>query len=488
MKIAIIASECAPFAKTGGLADVIGALPKYLAALGVEVKVFIPKFDIIDDQKYEVLHCPDIGEIEIHIAGIRRAVTVDTAMIPKTSVPVYFIDCPEYFHRGRIYTDDTDEDERWILFNKGVIETLQRLRWAPDVIHCNDWQTGLMPLLVRDNYGWDKLFERTAFLFAIHNIGYQGRFPQETLAKGELRQDLYYPYGPLEFNNTVCMMKAGIIFSDIISTVSETYSREILTAVQGAGMQDILRLRDADVFGVLNGVDTEEWNPATDELLPFRYSADDLSGKLMNKKFLLGKTTIPFDEQVPLIGIISRLVAQKGFDIVAEAIDDLMALDAQWIILGSGDEKYEQLFTAMNAAMPSKCWCYIGFNNELAHLIEAGADIFLMPSHYEPCGLNQMYSLRYGTIPVVRQTGGLADTVQDWHEQQSYGQDTGTGFSFKNISGDALLHTVQRAIETFHKPAEWKAIQRNGMSRDFSWRHSARRYVELYTKAIVKRQ
>lgn len=488
MKIAIIASECAPFAKTGGLADVIGALPKYVAALGVDVKVFIPKYDTVDDRKFDVRRCSDIDPIEIRIADIRRTVTVHTASIPASNVPVYFIDCPEYYRRGRIYTDDADEDERWILFNKGVIETLQRLRWAPDVIHCNDWQTGLMPLLVRENYGWDQLFRRTAFLFAIHNIGYQGRFSRETLVKGDLRQDLYYPYGPLEFNNTVSMMKAGIIFTDIISTVSETYSREILTDAQGAGMQDILRLRDADLYGVLNGIDTDEWNPATDPLLPHRYSVDDMTGKALNKKFLLAKTAIPFDEKTPLIGIISRLVDQKGFDIVADALDGLMKLDAQWIILGSGDEKYEQLFTAMRDAHPSMCWCYIGFNNELAHLIEAGADIFLMPSHYEPCGLNQMYSLRYGTVPVVRQTGGLADTVQDWHEQRSYGQDTGNGFTFKNISGDSLLHTVRRAIETYHQPAEWTTIQRNGMTQDFSWEHSARRYIDLYHKAIHKRQ
>lgn len=482
MKIALVASECSPFAKTGGLADVIGALPKYLAALGVEVKVFIPKFSLIDEEKFHLTQVNAIGTLAIRVAGTPHAVTVYTAALPRTTVPVYFIDCKEYFHRKDIYTDDPDEDERWILFNKAVIETLQRLQWAPDVIHCNDWQTGLLPLLVKDNYGWDRLFEGTSFLYSIHNIAYQGKFPPATLAKGELRKDYYYPGGPLEYYNTVCMMKAGIVFSDIISTVSETYAREILTPHFGAGMQDILRTREHDVFGVLNGIDTEEWNPETDRYLPYHYSRDDLSGKLKNKQFLLTKASLPFDEQTPLIGIVSRLVEQKGFDIVAEAVDDLLTLNAQWIILGTGREKYEQLFADIAAKFPDRCRTHIGFNDELAHLIEAGADMFLMPSHYEPCGLNQMYSLRYGTVPIVRKTGGLADTVHDWDEFP----ETGTGFSFVEANGTALVRTVQRAIDLFHQPNIWRKIQRNGMTQDFSWEHSAQKYIELYHKAIHK--
>ncbi|MEW5800227.1 MAG: glycogen synthase GlgA [Bacteroidota bacterium] len=484
MNVAIVASECAPFAKTGGLADVIGALPKYLGKLGVDVKVFIPKYDIIDEKKHSLRFMSEINGINVRVAGNPRTVFLHTANIPGSEVLVYFIDCREYFFRGKIYTDDWDEDERWILFNKAVIETIQRLQWKPDVIHCNDWQTGLLPLLVKDNYGWDRLFDHTSFLYSIHNIGYQGRFSHETLVKGELRSDLYYPGGPLEYQNTVCMMKAGIVFSETINTVSETYAREILTDEYGAGMQHILRTRERDLHGILNGIDTEEWNPETDKYLPFHYSKDDLSGKLKNKKYLLEKTTIPFDESIPLIGIISRLVEQKGFDLIYDAIQELMTFDARWVILGSGHEQYERLFKAMSRTLPKKCWAYIGFNNELAHLIEAGADMFLMPSHYEPCGLNQMYSLRYGTVPIVRKTGGLADTVQDWHEYQSYGKDTGDGFSFNDISGYALTHAIKRAIDSFHIPDEWKKIQRNGMTKDFSWENSARKYIELYNKAI----
>jgi len=482
MKIALVASECTPFAKTGGLADVIGALPKYLAKLGVDVKVFIPKYDIIDEKKHSLRFMSEINGINVRVAGNPRRVYLHTANIPGSEVLVYFIDCREYFFRGKIYTDDRDEDERWILFNKAVIEALQRLQWAPDVIHCNDWQTGLLPLLVKDNYGWDRLFEETSFLYSIHNIAYQGRFPPETVTKGELRKDYYYPGGPLEYYNTVCMMKAGIVFSDIISTVSETYAREILTPHFGAGMQDILRTREHDLFGVLNGIDTEEWNPETDCYLPYHYSRDDLSGKLKNKQFLLTKTSLPFDERTPLIGIVSRLVEQKGFDLVAEAIDRLMAVNAQWIILGTGREQYEQLFADIASKFPDRCKAHIGFDNELAHLIEAGADMFLMPSHYEPCGLNQMYSLRYGTVPIVRKTGGLADTVRDWNEEP----ETGTGFSFVEANGTALVRTIQRAIDLFHQPDIWRKIQRNGMAQDFSWEHSAQKYIELYHKAIHK--
>lgn len=488
MNVAIIASECAPFAKTGGLADVVGALPKYLLNQGIDVRVFIPKYDSISETQYQLWYHGEIGEIRIRVGGIPRSVYLHSATLPGSTVPVYFIDCREYFYRGKIYTNDWDEDERWILFTKAVIEVIQRLQWKPDVMHCNDWQTGLLPLYVKDNYAWDRMFDATAFLYSIHNIGYQGRFSRDTLVKGELRGDLYYPDGPLEFENSVSMMKAGIVFSEIISTVSETYAHEILTDAYGSGMQHVLRRRQNDLFGVLNGIDTEEWNPETDRYIPFHYSASDLSGKTKNKKFLLEKTTIPYDDSIPLIGLISRLVAQKGLDLIEDSINELMNMNAQWVILGTGEERYERLFKAMSASLPKKCWTYIGFNNELAHLIEAGADMFIMPSHYEPCGLNQMYSLRYGTVPIVRNTGGLADTVQDWHECLAVGQDIGDGFSFNDATGTALADTVRRAIDSFQIPSEWKKIQSNGMSKDLSWDHSAREYRQLYSMAISKRR
>jgi starch synthase len=487
MNVAVVSSECAPFAKTGGLADVVGALPKYLAAHGVDVKVFIPKYDTINEKKFGLVYQDSIGEMKVRVGGFPRSVYIHKATLPQSAVEVYFIDCREYFDRGTIYTNNWDEDERFILLNKAVIELCQRLQWAPDVFHCNDWQTGLLPLFVKDNYSWDRMFDHSAFLYSIHNIGYQGRFSFDTIAKAELRPE-YGRGGLLDFDNSCCMMQGGILLSEVVSTVSETYAKEVMTPAFGSGMEKILQQRENDFFGVLNGIDTEEWDPASDRLIPFHYSADSIAGKEKNKRFLLEKTSLTYNERVPVIGIISRLVAQKGFDLIEEAIHGLMGLNAQWVVLGSGEERFERLFTAMSNALPQKCWTYLGFNNELAHLIEAGADMFLMPSHYEPCGLNQMYSLRYGTVPIVRKTGGLADTVRDWHEYRSYGKDTGNGFSFRDATGYALESTVRRAIDSFHIPEEWATIRTNGMTGDFSWDHSAKEYLRLYERAIASRR
>ncbi len=483
MKIAFVSSECVPYAKTGGLADVTGTLPKALEKLGCEVKIFIPKYSSIDESIHGMRFNWDVGEMPIRVNGVVRSVHLHQAKLPNSNVEVNFIDCPHYFHRGRIYTNDMDEDERFILFSKGVIESLQRLAWAPDVIQCNDWQTGLIPLYIKDNYNWDRLFDNTATLFTIHNIGYQGRFSKSTLMAAEIRGDLYYPDGPVEFEDSVSFMKTGIVFADLINTVSNKYSHEILTEEYGAGLHTVLRARKEDVYGILNGIDYTEWHPEVDRFLPFSYSKKDLSGKMKNKKFLLEHFNMPFDENVPLIGMISRMVLQKGFDIFAGALEDLLKLNAQFIILGSGEDKYESLFRIVSQRFPHKVGAYIGFNNELSHLIEAGADMFLMPSRYEPCGLNQIYSLKYGTVPIVRKTGGLADTVKDWDEEKSFGFDHGNGFSFYDHSSFALYSSVERAVNTFKQKDIWKKIQLNGMNMDFSWDKSAEKYMELYKMA-----
>jgi starch synthase len=451
------------------------------------VKLFLPKYYRIDEFKHDLHYNWDIGEMLIRIAGHVRSVHLYQAKLPGSDVEVNFIDCPHYFHRGNIYTNDSDEDERFILLCKGVIEALQRLKWVPDVIHCNDWQTGLLPLYIKDNYSWDRMFDRTASLFTIHNIAYQGRFLKDTLLKAELKEDYFYPVAPVEFENTVSFMKAGILFSEIINTVSKTYAHEILTPEYGAGMNSFLYKRKDDFYGILNGVDYDVWDPETDKHIPFRYSAKYLSGKLKNKKFLLDHVNLPFDESIPLIGIVSRMVLQKGFDLIADSLGELVHLPAQWAILGSGEDRFEDLFRSMAHHLPGKVFTYIGYSDELSHLIEAAADMFLMPSRYEPCGLNQIYSLKYGTVPIVRKTGGLADTVQDWHEYLSAGQETGTGFVFNDYSGYALYTAVERAIQTFHDKETWKKIQLNGMSKDYSWENSAKGYLELYKKATGKR-
>jgi len=486
LKIAFISSEVEPFAKTGGLADVAGSLPKALEKLGCEVKVFMPKYFSVDEAKYGLHYCWDIGEMPVRINGTIRSVHLHQAKLPGTKVEIYFIDCPHYFHRGQVYTNDPDEHERFILFCKGVVESLQRLKWAPDVIHCNDWQTGLMPLFIKDNYNWDKLFEHTALLYTIHNIGYQGRFSTEALYSAEIRDEFYYPGGPVEYHDSVSFMKAGIYFSDIINTVSNTYAHEILTPEYGAGMENILSQRKNDLYGILNGIDYSTWNPEKDTHIPFNYNFQIIERKTGNKKFLLEHLNLAFDENIPLIGIVSRMVSQKGYDIFTAAVGELMNLPAQWVILGSGEDEYEKFCRSLANSLPHKVASYIGFNNELSHLIEAGADIFLMPSLYEPCGLNQMYSLRYGTVPVVRKTGGLADTVIDWYESKLNGSYNGNGFSFYEYSGKALANTVKKAVELFADKSVWRKLQQNGMNIDFSWEHSAKQYIELYRKAIEK--
>jgi starch synthase len=488
LRIAFACSEVAPFAKTGGLADVAGALPKALASLGCEVKVFMPKYSTVDEARYDLHYMYAIGEIPVRVGGTTWSVHVQRSYLPASNVEIYFIDCPHFFHRGRIYTSDTDENERFILFSKAVIECLQYMQWSPDVLHCNDWQTALIPLLLRENYSWDRMFDNTVSLLSIHNIGYQGLFAPSALAAAEIKPELFFPGGPVEKDGAVCFLKAGILFADSVSTVSETYAREILTSEQGAGMEAVLRLRAADLHGIINGIDTDEWNPETDRHIPHHYSASDLGGKRNNKEFLLAKIGIPFREQVPLIGMISRLVPQKGYDLVAASLQELMSLDAAWVILGSGESSYEHMFMSLHRALPEKIWAYVGFNNELAHLIEAAADVFLMPSRYEPCGLNQMYSLRYGTVPVVRKTGGLADTVWDWNHLAYHGSDEGNGFSFDDPTPQALVSSVDRAVRMFNDKAVWGRMQHNGMKRDFSWNMSAGRYLDLYRSTLEKRR
>jgi starch synthase len=487
VNVAIAASEVAPFAKTGGLADVSGALPKALQGIGCDVRVFLPKYSTIDEAKYDIHYEYGVGEMPVRVGGFPWSVHVQRTTLPGSTVPLYLIDCPHFFHRGKIYTSDKDEHHRFILFSKAVIEAMQYLQWKPDIVHCNDWQTALMPVLLKQNYAWDELFRRTATILSIHNIGYQGLFGPDAIGAAELRPDLFYHGGPLEKDGAVCFLKGGILFAEVINTVSRTYAKEILTPQFGAGLETTLRVREADLSGIINGIDMDEWDPATDRHIPHHYSAGDLGGKVANKKFLLEKVGMPFHENVPLIGIVSRLVAQKGFDIVADSLLPLTQMNAQWVILGSGEGKLEEMFRAMQHALPGRVWTYIGFNNELAHLIEAAADIFLMPSRYEPCGLNQMYSLRYGTIPVVRKTGGLADTVWDWDEMQDSGRKDGNGFSFVEPTPFGLTTAVHRAVSAFENKPLWRTMQSNGMKQDFSWNVSAKQYKSLYERAIQKR-
>lgn len=482
MKVAFIASEVVPFAKTGGLADVAGALPIELKKSGVDVKVFMPKYYSVDENKYNLHYVDFVGEFQVRVGGYAQPVNLFSGLLPDSNVEIYFIDAPAFFHRSSIYTSDRDEDERFILFQKGVIEAIQRLGWAPDVIHLNDWQTGLIPLLIKDNYNWDRMFDNTSFLFTVHNIGYQGVFGSDTIRKAEINEHYFTGNHVLEHGGAVNFMKAGILYSNIINTVSATYSEELMSAEYGAGMHYYLWQRRNDFYGILNGIDYNVWNPETDRHLPAHYNIDDLSGKEENKKRLLESMNLKYHRDTPVVGIVSRMVSQKGFDIIAPVLGELMELNAQFVILGSGEYEYEQMFNNIARIFPHKVSVYLGYNNELAHLIEAGADIFLMPSRYEPCGLNQMYSLRYGTVPVVRKTGGLADTVYDWDEIKSIGEGFGNGFSFQDYAGWALADALKRALANYHNKDVWTQIQKNGMGMDLSWTKSAEKYLELYQK------
>ena len=480
LKIAFAASECVPFVKTGGLGDVLGSLPKAIAKENCEVKVFLPLYGKIQKEIHDIIPLEEFRDIQINIGDREFSYNVFISKLPESDVDVYFIDCPQYYDREMPYTDDPDEDERFILFQVAVLETLQRLKWAPDIIHCNDWQTSLIPVYLKTNYKWDKLFENTRTLLSIHNIGYQGRFSKESVGKAGLSYEDYYPEGPYELDGTFCFLKAGIINSDIITTVSPTYSEEIRTKEFGAGMEGVLDTRKDSLFGVLNGIDTNIWSPKNDKFIPANYNRKTIKNKLKCKKELLSEAGIEYNEDIPTIGIISRFAGQKGFDLMFPITEELMRLPFQLIVLGSGEDKTENYFKELANLMPEKVNTYIGYNNRLSHYITAGCDMFLMPSLYEPCGLNQMYSLNYGTVPIVRKTGGLADTVKDYHEYD----EKGNGFSFEDSTAYALYTTIERAINMYKDKKVWKTIMDRGMKEDFSWKQSAKEYLNLYKKAV----
>ncbi len=486
MKIAYVSSEVVPFAKTGGLADVAGSLPKELLNLGHDVKIFMPKYYEINEHEHGHHYDSLIGELKVTTGGYEHLVHVFYGKLPNSNVEVYFIHYPNFFHRKTMYTADWDEDDRFILFSKSVIHVMQNLGWGPDIINVNDWQAALIPVLLKENYAWDSLFHKTKTVLTIHNIGYQGRFGLESYKKAGIPPELYENNGILTHEGDSNFLKAGIIYSDTINTVSNNYAKELLTFEYGSGMDSYLWVRHEDFFGILNGVDYSVWDPETDKYLPYNYSINDMTGKLKNKAALLKKMGLSEKLEKPLIGMVSRFATQKGFDIIRDVLDELLNLDAQFVILGSGEDIYENMFQDAANRYSDKIGVCFGYSEELAHQIEAGADIFLMPSHYEPCGLNQIYSLKYGTVPVVRKTGGLADTVQDWDEYNQYGQDIGNGFSFYEYSGKVLLQSVNRAIENYHNKPVWRKIQQNGMKKDYSWKHSAKEYIALYERTLNK--
>ncbi|MGH7492421.1 MAG: glycogen synthase GlgA [bacterium] len=482
MKVCFATSECVPFVKTGGLADVSGALPAALVGEGCEVKVFLPLYGSIRVLDHDLTFAHEFHNTQMRVGW--KTVTINVWYKRADSgEEYYFIDCPHYYHRGQIYTNDADEGERFILLQDAAFLIMQRYNWAPDVIHGNDWQTALMPVFVKEKYRWDGLFQRSASVLSIHNVGYQGRFGADMLDYAGLTRDKYHLGGPYEFYNSFSFLKSGLVYAEMITTVSPTYAQEIQTAAYGAGMENVLRSRAPDLVGILNGIDTQEWGPRTDRFISHHFDENNLAAKLKNKQELLSRTHLPFDENTPVFGMITRLTEQKGLELIASAFDEIMQWPIQLFVLGSGAQKYEDFLRWATQTYPEKVAIHTGFNNELAHGITAGCDLFLMPSRYEPCGLNQMYSLNYGTVPVVRRTGGLADTVHD--DDEFHGE--GNGFSFHDFTAHALLTSMQRALGRFPQREIWQDIMRRGMLADFSWKNSARQYLEVYERARSKR-
>ncbi len=489
LKILFVTSEVVPFVKTGGLADVSSALPQRLSEMGHEVRIVVPKYGAVDDRKFKIHEVVRLKDLKIQIGDKEVTFSLKSCFLPgqKVRVQIYFLDNQEYFgSRNSLYTDPltgenfSDNDERFILLSRSVFELISKLGWIPDIIHCNDWQCGLIPAYLKTIYKDEEQFSQFKTLFTIHNLAYQGQFPKSSFYKTGLPEELNSEKG-LEIYGKINFMKSGLIFADVINTVSETYAEEIRKDDElGAGLKNELAKRKNDLYGIVNGIDMRVWNPEKDKLLPKKYSLKNLDNKIENKKELTQKFGFKFDESVPVVGVITRLFDAKGVDLISESFKDLMSLDIQLILLGTGDKKYHTLFDKMAEKYRGKFACYLGFNDELAHLIEGGADIFMMPSRYEPCGLNQMYSLIYGTVPVVRETGGLADTVINYDEKTG----AGNGFVFKKYTSSAFIKELRRAVNIFQDKKTWNKIMKNGMKSDFSWTSSAKKYVELYKTVL----
>jgi starch synthase len=470
----MVSSEAAPLAKTGGLADVVGSLPGALRAAGDEVGVVLPRYGSINLKTLRRVY----DFMPIHLGLVRYDVSIYQAA---EEYPVYLVDCPLLFNRKGLYgesgLDYPDNHIRFAVFSRAALG-IARALFRTDIFHCHDWQSGLVPAWLRTTFASDPTFFGCRTLFTIHNLGYQGLFPKTALAEVALDPSLFNPSG-MEFFGRLSYIKSGIAFADALSTVSPTYAREIQTPEFGFGLDGALRARAGSLTGILNGVDYQEWNPETDPHIPAHYSAADLRGKRRCKQHLLEEFGLPPKAMGrPLLGIVSRFTPQKGTDILVEIAARIVAEDVYLVALGAGDPEYESLFQTMVQEHPGRIAVRLGYDNGLAHRIEAGSDIFLMPSHYEPCGLNQIYSLRYGTVPVVRATGGLDDTI----EEGTGGE--GTGFKFAEYSGAALLKTVQAAVQAFTDRDTWQAMMRRGMEKDFSWKTSAAAYTDLYRRLL----
>lgn len=475
MKILFVASESVPFIKTGGLADVVGALAPVLAEQGHDVRVMLPLYSAIPQSW--VSQMTHVCETEIQLGWRRQYCGIE--MLQKDGVTWYFVDNKYYFGRQYIYGLGGDEYERFGFFDRAILNVLPTLDFQPDVIHANDWQTGMVPALLKIQYAHLPFYAQIKTVYTVHNLQYQGIFGirevQDVLGLG----DSLWTADQLECFGCANFMKAGLVYADWITTVSPSYSEEIQTAYYGERLDGIIRGRKAQVSGVINGIDIKDYNPETDKNIPANYSAKDLTNKAVCKAALQKSLDLEVNPNVPIIGMVGRLSNQKGLDLVDYVIADLLSKDIQLVVLGMGDSRYVNLFSWAESQYRGKVACRFSMDHALAHRIYAGVDMFLMPSQFEPCGLSQMIAMRYGTIPIVRETGGLRDTVLSYNKYN----DAGNGFTFFNYNAHDMLHTIERAISYYHQaPEVWKKLQMRGMSTDFSWDKSAKVYVNLYRR------
>jgi starch synthase len=484
LRICFVTSETTPYAKTGGLADVSGALLKNLQAGGHDIRLFMPAYSTVSRAQWGLEPVAGLQNVPLQIGYQRYEFSILTPGAPGARNVVLLVDCPEAFGRERLYTTDPDEHRRFLLLTHAAFVCCQRLQFAPQIMHFNDWHSAAGTLLKRSVYSWDQLFQRARTVLTVHNIGYQG-----LMGAGSLTDLL--PSGDPSLLDPIALaagqinlLGTGLQYADLITTVSPTYAREIQTPEYGMGLDAILRARSSAVIGILNGVDYDDWDPRHDRFLPLQFGPESLGRKSTLKQQLLQRLALDGSRPSALIGCVSRLAEQKGFDLLFEALPRLLASrDFNLVVLGSGETRYEAFFVRMQELFPTRVHFHAGYNDELAHWIEGASDMFLMPSRYEPCGLNQMYSLRYGTVPIVRRTGGLADSVR--HFEPVRGTD-GTGVVFNDYDAGAVIWAVGYALDLYQNSAAWQRLVRNGMAQDFAWSQQVPRYVEAYERLLQR--
>lgn len=474
MKVLFVASEAAPFLKTGGLADVALSLPKALKKSGIDIRVIMPKYGkIADEYKEKMEH---LAEYTVPVGWRNQYCGLEH--LKYDGIDFYFMDNEYYFKRNEPY-GHFDDGEIFSFFSRGVLESIKYMGdFIPDVIHCNDWHTGMVPVLLDAFYRYDIRFQNIKTIYTIHNLKYQGVFSKVVLSELLGLNDSYFSEDKLKFYDAISFMKGGIIYSDIVTTVSQTYSNEIRTPYFGENLDGLLNSVSYKLYGIVNGIDYDMYNPRKDKDIPKNFGLTTMKNKLVNKLELQKHLGLPQDKDVPVIGLVSRLVSQKGLDLIKGVIEEILHLDMQLVILGTGDQTYEDLFSYYSNIYPEKLSSNIGFSNSLAKLIYSGADMFLMPSLFEPCGIGQLIALRYGTVPIVRETGGLKDTIIPYNKYTN----EGNGFSFTNYNAHDMLNVIQLAIETFKDKKRWAIIQKNGMKSEISWKESAKQYSNLYKK------